>query len=227
MIIALSAVIGLAAAVLLLTAGYLFGVKRGVQVREGLRQQQLAQAQEASLLREQLSQRSAEQQENLRALMEQFLSPLTQRDPLAFELSNPDERSWRLDDLSRLLDQIADKGNFATVLLSDHQGLPLAANTHAQDLERLGATSSLLQLVADRLGSNGSPAPLSLMVHDAANAVTLCRMFKVGDHRLALTAVSPGILLLSTAIDPALVKVDRLLMAREHQESFAEVQEHS
>ncbi|MBL8431849.1 MAG: hypothetical protein JNK80_05585, partial [Dechloromonas sp.] len=68
---------------------------------------------------------------------------------------------------------------------------------------------------ADRLGRDDAPAPLSLMVHDGANMVTLCRIFKVGDQRLALTAVSPGGQLTTTALDPALVKVDAALANRE------------
>lgn len=217
----LSAIIALAAAVLLLTAGYLFGVKRGAQVRDRLRQQDFAQIQEMARLREQLSQRGIEQQENLRATIEQLLSPLIQRDRLSFELSHLEGESGRHRDLNKLLDQIAEKGNFATVLLTDNQGWPLAASSHAQDLDRLAATASLLLLIADRMGSDGAPAPLSLMVHDAANAVTLCRFFRVGDHQLVLTAVSPGVLLTSTALDPALVKLDAALLDRERLGSEA------
>lgn len=218
----ISVVIGLAAAVLLLTAGYLFGVKQGARARDRLRQQDLAQSQELARLREQLSLRGTEQQEHLKATLEQLLSPLIQRDRLSYELSNLDGQSGRQSDLHKLLDQIADKGNFATVLLTDNDGWPLAANSNAQDLDRLGATASLLLLVADRMAGDGVPAPLSLMVHDAANTVTLCRFFRVGDHRLTLTAVSPGTLLTSTALDPALVKVDAALLDREHQGSHGE-----
>ncbi|MBK8336298.1 MAG: hypothetical protein IPL03_06760 [Sterolibacteriaceae bacterium] len=218
MTMAIAAIIGLAAAVLLLSAGYLFGVKRGAQAREQLRQQDLEQTQELARLREQLSQRGIEQHENLKATIAQLLSPLIQRDRLSFEPLTSDAQSGRHGDLNRLLDQIAEKGNFATVLLSDNEGWPLAASSNAQDQDRLGATASMLLLIADRMGDTGAAAPLSLMVHDAANTVTLCRIFSVGDHRLALTAVSPGTLLLSTALDPALVKVDAALLQRERDD---------
>jgi hypothetical protein len=217
MTIILSAIVGLAAAVFLLTAGYLFGVKRGAQARERLRNQDLAQAQELARLREQLSQRSSEEEGKLKAAIEQILSPLLQRDRLAFELAHLEGQPERQGDLNQLLDQIADKGNFATVLLSDNAGWPLAASRHAEELERLGAITSLLLLIADRMGVDGGPAPLALMVHDTANTVTLCRIFRVGDHRLALTAVAPGAQLTCTALDPALVKVDAALLDRERE----------
>ena len=102
-------------------------------------------------------------------------------------------------------------------MLSDNEGLPLAASRNARDLDRLGATSSLLLLIADRIGRDDAPAALALMVHDGANMVTMCRIFNVGDQRLALTAVSPGGQLTPTALDPALVKVNAVLSNRARQ----------
>ena len=219
MTIILSAiVVGLGAAVLLLTAGYLFGVKRGSSLRESLRIQDLAQSQDIRILREQVSLLRNEQEESLRTAIQQILAPLAQREKLSFDLSHLEGRSGHHSDLSTLLDQIAEKGNFTAVLLSDNEGLPLAASRNARDLDRLGATSSLLLLIADRMGRGDAPAPLSLMVHDGANMVTLCRIFNVGDQRLALTAVSPGGQLTPMALDPALVKVDVVLSNRERQD---------
>lgn len=216
MTIILSAIIvGLGAAVLLLTAGYLFGVKRGSRLRESLRTQDLIRSQDLRNLREQVSRLRDDQEESLRTTIQQILVPLAQREKLSLDLSRLGGRSGHHGDLSALLDQIAEKGNFTAVLLSDNEGLPLAASSNARDLDRLGATSSLLLLIADRLGRDDAPAPLSLMVHDGANMVTLCRIFKVGDQRLALTAVSPGGQLTTTALDPALVKVDAALANRE------------
>ena len=208
-------VIGLGAAVLLLTAGYLLGVKRGSSLRESLRTQDLMQSQDLRSLREQVSLLRNEQDESLRTTIQQILAPLAQREKLSLELSHLGDRSGHHGDLSTLLDQIAEKGNFSAVLLSDNEGLPLAASRNARDLDRLGATSSLLLLIADRLARDDAPAPLSLMVHDGANRVTLCRIFRVGYQRLALTAVSPGGQLTPTALDPALVKVDAALSNRE------------
>jgi hypothetical protein len=41
--------------------------------------------------------------------------------------------------------------------------------------------------------------------------VTLIRIFRVGDQRLALTAVSPGAQLTPMALDPALARIDAVL----------------
>ena len=208
--ILLSAVIGIGAAVLLLTGGYLFGASRGYQAREQLRKQNLEQAEEIGLLRQRLS-LPDEGDENLRTTIEQVLSPLIQRERLSFELSHLKAATGRRSDLTALLDQIADKGNFSAVLLSDEEGWPLASSSNTRELDRLCATASLLFLLAERIARDSAPAPLSLMVHDESNTVTLCRIFRVGDQRLSLTAVSAGAQLTPTALDPALVKVDAVL----------------
>ena len=80
MTIILSAIIvGLGAAVLLLTAGYLFGVKRGSRLRESLRTQDLIQSQDLRNLREQVSRLRDDQEESLRTTIQQILAPLPQR----------------------------------------------------------------------------------------------------------------------------------------------------
>lgn len=208
--ILLSAVIGVGAAVLLLTAGYLFGANRGYQAREQLRKQNFEQAEEIGLLRQRLS-LPDEGDENLRSAIKQLLTPLIQREQLSFELAHLKAASGRRSDLTTLLDQIAEKGNFSAVLLSDEEGWPLAASSNTRDLDTLGATASLIFLLADRIARDSAPAPLSLMFHDEANTATLCRIFHVGGQRLSLTAVSTGALLTPTALDPALVKVDAVL----------------
>lgn len=208
--ILLSAVIGVAAAALLLTGGYLFGANRGYQAREQLRRRNSEQAEEIGLLRQRLSPPD-EGDENLRTTIKQVLAPLMQREQLSFDLSHLKGAAGRRGDLTALVDQIADKGNFSAVLLSDQEGWPLASSSNTRDLERLGATASLLFLLADRIARDSAPAPLSLIVHDEANTVTLCRIFQVADQRLSLTAVSTGSQLTPTALDPALVKVAGVL----------------
>jgi hypothetical protein len=99
----------------------------------------------------------------------------------------------------------------SAVLLSDEEGWPLASSSNSRNPEKLAATASLLLLLADRFARDDSPAPLSLMVHDESNTITLCRIFRVGGQRLSLTAVSTGTPLTPTALDPALVKVDAVL----------------
>ncbi|MEO8411070.1 MAG: hypothetical protein ABI478_10900 [Propionivibrio sp.] len=210
----LAVIVGIGAAVILLMAGWLLGIARGAAARDQLRTQEHAHSEDLSRLRAQLSQRRSEQEDSLKSTIEQLLSPLLQRDRLSFDLAHLDGLSGEHRDLNQLLGQIADKGNFTTVLLSDNQGWPLAASRSAKDIDRLGATTSLLMLIADRMSADQAPLPLSFMVHDAANMVTLCRIFTVGDHRLALTAVSPSTQLTCTALDPALVKIDAALVER-------------
>jgi predicted regulator of Ras-like GTPase activity (Roadblock/LC7/MglB family) len=213
----LSAIIGLGAATLLLTAGYLFGVKQGRHAREKLHRQNLMQAAEMRQLPEQLPQQHNEQDDSLRATIQQVLTPLVQRERLSHELSHLETRLGHDSDLKALLDQLAEKGNFEAVLLGDEAGWPLAASSNTRDLEKLGAISSLLLLSADRMSRDGAPAPLALMIHDEANKVTLCRIFRVGGQRLSLIAASTGAQLTPTALDPALVKVDAVLLNRNYQ----------
>jgi hypothetical protein len=208
--ILLSAVIGVGAAVLLLTGGYLLGANRGYQAREQLRRQNVEQAEEIGTLRQRVS-APDDGDENLRATIKNVLAPLMQREQLSFDLSHLTGASGRRSDLTALVDQIAERGNFSAVLLSDEAGWPLASSSGARDLERLGATASLVFLLADRIGRDSAPAPLSLMVHDEANTVTLCRIFRVAEQRLALTAVSSGAQLTPTALDPALVRIAAVL----------------
>ena len=214
MTIVLSVVIGLGAAILLLTAGYLFGVRKGREARAELRGQSATYAEELTRLRERVSEQRHDD-DGLRTAIQNVLTPLVQREQIAFDLSHLECSRGQQRDLTALLDQIAEKGNLSAVLLSDEQGWPLAASSGTRDLERLGATASLLMLLADRLSRDGSPAPLSLMVHDAANKVTLCRLFHVESQRLSLTVISVGGQLTPAALDPALVKLNAVLLNKE------------
>jgi len=212
--ILLSAIIGLGAATLLLAAGYLFGVKRGHREREHLRRQNLLQAAEIKRLPDRLAPPQDGQDDSLRATIQQVLTPLVQRERLSHELSHLETKLGQGKDLTTLLDQIAEKGNFEAVLLGDEAGWPLAASSNTKDLERWGATTSLLLLLADRMSRDNAPAPLALTVLDEANKVTLCRLFRASDQRLSLTAASTGAQLTPTALDPALVRVSAALSNR-------------
>jgi hypothetical protein len=220
----IAVVTGLSAAALLLSAGYIFGARRGARERERLREQCLLEAEAAHTVRERLAYEKATAEalrdstgqmignvENLRSIVHDVLGPLARREQLAYELSRLDAGAGRRGELSSLLDQIAEKGGFRTVLLSDDAGLPLASNSHGKDLDRLAATASLVLLFVDRIRRDGSPAPLSLMLQDEANQVTLCRIFSVGDQRLLLTAVAIGVPLTPMALDAALPKLENAL----------------
>ncbi|HXY58299.1 MAG TPA: hypothetical protein VEH76_06945 [Methylocystis sp.] len=209
---AIALIIGLAAAFLLLTAGYLYGVKRGVAARESLRAQTTQLAREIEVLREDSLRLSDERQQSLRLTIEKALSPIVKREQLSLDLSQLKAGAGERRDLTFLLDRIAEAGNFSTVVLSDADGLPLAANAAADHPERLAVSASMMLLMSDRVSGDDQPRPLSIMIQDEANRVTLCRVFEVQGQRVTLTAVAAGDGRLSpTALDPALVKVSGML----------------
>jgi len=216
----LIAIIALGAAAFLLAAGYLYGVGQGRDARQKLRDQYQAQAEEIARLRDRTIRR--QEDDPLRAAVQKILTPLMQRDQLSFELARIDGSKAPQRDLSALLDQFAQMGNCLAVLLSDEQGWPLAANSGARNLEKLGATASLLMLIADRMGRDGTPAPMLLTLHDATNIVTMSRLFHVDKQRLALTVVSAGGLVTPTAIDLVLAKLSTMLLNRERGGAAAE-----
>lgn len=203
--------VGLLAASTLVLAGWLFGVRRGRADREALRHVVFDQAEELKALREENGQLASRSDQTLRATLQEVIAPLVQRDQLSADLARLDAGEGRRRDLGLLLDRIADVGNFSTVVICDEEGLPLATNDKAIDVDRRAADVSLVMLLADRMGSGERARPMSVMIHDEANSTTLCRLFHVQDRRLALSAVSSGARLTPTALDPALVKVTSLL----------------
>jgi len=205
----ISAVIALGAATLLLVSGYLFGVRRGSVVRESLKQENFDLARQVAQLRARLSHETNEQDASLRATIEQVLTPLIRKEQLSRGLSRASVGEHR--DLTPLLDEIAEKGDFSAVLLNNEEGLPLAANRGTPDLGPLLATASLLLLVADRIAGHQAATPRAIMIHDETNATTLCRIFRIQGQRLSLTAVTNGAGLTPTVLDPALARVDAIL----------------
>lgn len=221
--IPLAIILGVSVATLLIISGYLLGTKRGLRAREQLREQSLQQADEKRLLAKKLAQVKLKDNNKildyLRLTVEQALKPLTQREQLSFELSNLSTDSNDRTNLVLLLDEIADKGQFWAVSLHDEQGLPVAASSNSKNLDRLTAISAMVLLFAERIGRDDEPAPLSLMMHDELNMATLCRIFHVGQHKLLLSAVATGTRLTPTSLDPALAKVDNVLLSTKHYQS--------
>lgn len=167
----------------------------------------LKQGEAMQRMLEPLSRRVGED-DKLRSTVEEVLTPLLQRERLGMELGS---LAAETGGLTHLLDQIAEKGRFRVVVLNDDEGLPLASSSNAWDIDRLAGVSAHVSMLVDRLGRAGTPAPLSVMLHDEDNQLTLCRIFRVRDKRLILTAVSSGTGLSTSALDPALGKVDAVL----------------
>jgi hypothetical protein len=210
-VIVLACIVGLGAAALLLMAGYLLGVAADGKVRDALREENRSLAESHARLEERAAAHGRDDGE-LRSALETMLIPLLQREQLSMDMSRIDGQGGAQRDISTMLDRMAERGNFSAVLLSDEQGWPLAASRGAGDPARLVAISSVLMLLADRMQRDAAPPLLSLMVHDASNMSTLCRLFTVNAQRLVLTVVAPGGQLTPAALDPALVRLHAALV---------------
>ena len=213
--------IGLGAAVLLLLAGYLAGLRRGSRERARLRgvaEQQGAVLQHwKSALDGDGSLKSAIEQvltplvERERLSIEQVLAPLVERERLALDLARVGGAGERRD-LSPLLEQVASVGNFDSVLLSNEDGLVVASAGRAPDFDAMAAATVRLTDAADQFAARRGGA-LAVVVRDAADSATLCRLFMTHGQRMALTATSNDTRLAAVALDPALAKIETALSA--------------
>ncbi len=202
--------IGLGAAVLLLLAGYLAGLRRGLGERARLRR--VAEQQAAVL--QHWKQRNAgvlEDDSALRSTIEHVLAPLVERERLSLDLARVGGAGERRD-LSPLLEQVASVGNFGSVLLSNEDGLVVACAGTAPDFDAMAAATARLTGVADQFAARRGGA-LAVVIRDAADSTTLCRLFTTHGQRMALTATSSDTRLAAVALDPALAKIDTALAA--------------
>ena len=195
---------GLAASVLLLAAGYLAGLRQGIAERDRLRlmleEPREDDAGDAAL--------RATIQEALGPLQE-ALGPLVERERAALDISLVPS-SGRRSGLASLLDAIATAGDFKALVLGNEDGLPLAASPPDADQDRLLAAASRLFVAADRFADMRSP--LSILIRHGTGRATLCRIFRVRDQRVFLTAASEDPRLASSALDPALDKIEAALV---------------
>ncbi len=148
----------------------------------------------------------------LRDMMKDLLKPIVDRDRLGRELSSLQD-GLGLGELPRMLDAIAEKGGFSTVVLSDDMGLPLAANTTAINVDTLAGVASWLLTLVERAERTDAPTPLAVVVQDSSNQFVLHRIFEVGAQRFTLTAVSRGLNVAPGALDGALGKLEKVLHA--------------
>ncbi len=216
----LSILVGLLASVLLVLAGWLLGLRRGRKERVELRALSRAFSREIVRLRERGGQVVFDD-EALRGTLQSVLTPLLVRERLVLNLSRIQRDGSGVRDLSEALERIAKAGNFSAVLLSDAQGWKLASSAGTRDPDRLGATASLLVMLANRISRDGSPAPLSLVIHDSAGLTTLCRTFLAGNQRLVLTVVGAGGDITPTALDGALPALTTSLLGREKDKAVS------
>ena len=217
----ISIIIGFVIASLLLLAGYLFGIKQGQKARDTLREQLFEQKDikiDTLLQQSDALQRVIEpladwdmQLEKLHTGIKQMQASMLNQGQVALELTNLQTSSKDRGDLTSLMDEIAKKAPFESVLLSDENGLPLVSSSNAKDLERLAAIASFMVIFGDRMNRADSAPPISFLVRDSQNTDILCRIFHVGKQRLVMTAVSVKLQLTPSTLDPALEKVISLL----------------
>ncbi len=152
---------------------------------------------------------------DVRRMMNEVLSPMLDRERALQDLASIHVGAGGLGELPKLLDAIADKAGFSTVVLSDEAGLPLAASAGASEVELLAGTAAFFVTLAERAERAAAPRPLSCVVLDETNRTTVHRMFTVGASRFTLSAVSRGLDLSPGALDPALSPLERALTRTE------------
>jgi hypothetical protein len=207
----LAGLFALGAGITLLASGYLFGARRGIVVRDALRDQLTHSTQELTGLSMQLqrleqAQKShlekdlgalleplrAQEKKNEEAVREvlKLVQPVLEKDRLSQNLQELPALADSRIGLRQLLDGLAERGGFPAVVLSDEAGLPLACNRACRSPDTLAGSSSLLLILADRMPRHGVARPHSFVVHDDAGQVTLHRIFQAGEKRFLLSVVS-------------------------------------
>ncbi len=202
--------IGLGASSLLLLAGYLAGLWRGSKERARLRG--VAEQQAAILAHwKQLHAGALEHDDTLKSTIEQVLAPLVERERLSVDLARVGGGGQRRD-LSPILELVTKVGGFGSVLLSNEDGLVVASAGTAPDFDDMAAATVRLTSAADQFAAHRGGA-LAVVIRDAADSTTLCRLFTTNDQRMALTATSNDTRLSTVALDPALAKIETALAA--------------
>ena len=77
----------------------------------------------------------------------------------------------------------------------------------------MAAATARLTGAADQFAAQRGGA-LAVVVRDAANSATLCRLFTTHGQTMALTATSNDTRLTAVALDPALAKIETALAAQ-------------
>lgn len=193
---------------LFLLTGYLLGVRLGAAARDELR----AALDRARADADRLASRELPGEGDGLREVQRILSPLLERERVAQSIQHIALGRGTRDELPRLLDAIAAAGGWSAVVLSDDSGLHLAASADAERVEVLAGVWSQLLSLADSVVENGEPAPVSARVSDLDGRVLVHRIFSAGNQRFLLTAVSRGASLGPEALEPAVAKIERVLL---------------
>lgn len=120
-----------------------------------------------------------------------------------------------LQSLPAVLTEIAKAGGFSGVLLSDESGLPIAQSEgETRSIDHAAGVFSLLLMMSDRLEHTGSPGLRSIIIRDEDEALSVHRIFTVGEQRYLLSAATRSTLMVPAALDPAIDSVKSTLARR-------------
>jgi hypothetical protein len=198
--------VGLGASALLLLAGYLAGLWRGSRERARLRS---VTERQAAILQRNAS--AAGEDGALKSTIEQVLAPLVERERLSLDLARVSSGGERRD-LSPLLQKVAIAGNFGSVLLSNDDGLVVASAGTAPDFDAMAAATARVTGAAEQFAARRGGAT-AVVIRDAHDTTTLCRLFTAHGQKMALTATSNDARLTAVALDPAMTKIETALAA--------------
>lgn len=154
------------------------------------------------------------EQKGLREVVLDALGPLMEHQRRAQGLRSLSTKSVGREHLPALLDTIASKGGFSSVLVSDEMGLPVAASSRARDTDVAAGVSSLILTLADRVAATGGSTPTAVLVRNKDNQRMLHRIFTVSGERFLIVATTMGEEVASDALDPALTTLENALGLR-------------
>ncbi len=210
----LTILIAVVSASMLLFAGYLLGINRGLQAREYLRGQLEAwkpTSPEATPVADDCLGHLAgmfEEHEFSIFSEPEYVAPTPIKiiPPVAIAIGQT-VLDQKREALAHAMNEIAEAAHFKTVLLSDENGLPIASSRQATDLGRLAAISGYVVMFGEHIRREEDYRPVSLLFNDVSQHQVLSRIFTAGEQRLVLTAVIVNSTLALGALDPAIKKV--------------------
>ena len=96
-------------------------------------------------------------------------------------------------ELSQILSQMNEKGNFLISILTDRNGFPIASATASnEDPELQSAVVALVQKTAAQVQQQLGMAPTDeISMFDTAGRRLVCRPFEINEHKLILAVVVP------------------------------------
>lgn len=143
---------------------------------------------------------------------ERALTPIFERERTVQAIEHIQMGAGTRGELPRLLDAIARAGGLRALVLSDDSGLPLASNEGAERAEVLAAVWSQVLVLGDRVAANSEPPPVAMRVLDAHGRVIVLRVITAGRQRFVLVAVAHGEGLSADALEPAVPKLEQVLV---------------